>query len=99
MSGRDPRAFWRPSKLAEFNLILWSAWDPIGAGVPLDEYESYAPRVASLLESGADAGALAEALAELRVHRMGLDPALEEDRRAASKLIDWYSQVRTTESV
>ncbi len=33
--------------------ILHSDWDPIGCGVPLDEYDSYARRVPELLQRNA----------------------------------------------
>jgi hypothetical protein len=36
----------------ELRQILWAAWDPIG-GVPRDEYETYAPQIASRLRAGA----------------------------------------------
>lgn len=39
--------------LKRINAILWCDWDPIGCGVPEDEYESYAPEVLRLLNSGA----------------------------------------------
>lgn len=29
--------------------ILWENWDPIGCGVPLDEYDDYVPEVLRLL--------------------------------------------------
>jgi hypothetical protein len=39
--------------------ILWREWDPIGCGVPADEYDDYAPEVVRLLLGGADREALA----------------------------------------
>ena len=35
------------------NAILWKEWDPIGCGVPEDEYESYVWPVYKLLIGGA----------------------------------------------
>jgi hypothetical protein len=35
------------------NTILWKDWDPIGCGVPEDEYESYVWPVYKLLIDGA----------------------------------------------
>lgn len=35
------------------NSILWTDWDPIGCGVPKDEYESYVWPVYKLLIDGA----------------------------------------------
>jgi hypothetical protein len=50
----------------ELRLILWAASDPIGGGVPLDEYDTYAPQVWELLRSGASEDDVA---AHLRSHR------------------------------
>ena len=33
-------------------VILWEDWDPIGAAVPADEYDSYVPDVVRLLQNG-----------------------------------------------
>jgi hypothetical protein len=44
------------------NTILWRDWDPIGCGVPEDEYESYVWPVYKLLIDGAPREAVAEYL-------------------------------------
>ncbi len=44
------------------NTILWKDWDPIGCGVPEDEYESYVWPVYKLLIDGAPREAVAEYL-------------------------------------
>jgi hypothetical protein len=44
------------------NSILWQDWDPIGCGVPEDEYESYLWPVYKLLIDGAPREAVAEYL-------------------------------------
>ncbi len=41
------------------NTILWKDWDPIGCGVPEDEYESYVWPVYKLLLDGAPREAVA----------------------------------------
>lgn len=41
------------------NAILWRDWDPIGCGVPEDEYESYIWPVYKLLIDGAPREAIA----------------------------------------
>jgi hypothetical protein len=79
-------------KLREVNLLLWAAWDPIGLGVPTDEYDSYAPQVLGLLESGAPIEALTAKLSVLRTEQVGLSADPDADRNAAQKLIDWYSE-------
>ncbi len=32
--------------------ILWRDWDPIGCGVPEDEYDDYVPSVVAMLTQG-----------------------------------------------
>lgn len=46
------------------NTILWQDWDPIGCGVPEDEYESYVWPVYKLLIDGAPREAVADYLRE-----------------------------------
>ncbi len=50
--------------LRAVNTVLWRDWDPIGCGVPEDEYESYAPEVVRLLTEDAPAGEIAAYLRE-----------------------------------
>ena len=56
-------------------------WDPIGHGkidvLPQDEYDSYAPRVVSLIESGASDEAIADYLAELESDVIGVGAGLD----------------------
>lgn len=42
--------------------VLHADWDPIGCGVPLDEYDSYAWPVVRLLQQGAGREAIARHL-------------------------------------
>jgi hypothetical protein len=44
--------------------ILWEDWDPIGCGVPEDEYDDYVPDVVRLLLEGADPEVLERHLRE-----------------------------------
>lgn len=46
------------------NSVLWRDWDPIGCGVPEDEYESYVWPVYKLLLDGAPREAIADYLRE-----------------------------------
>jgi hypothetical protein len=93
MAERRPRERWTKATLEQVNLILWAAWDPIGMGVPLDEYEAYVPKVAGLLENGATADEIAGVLGDIRSGAMGIkrDPALDSD--IAWKIVDWYATV------
>jgi hypothetical protein len=49
-------------------------WDPIGAGVPVDEYDSYAPAVTGMLERGSTDHEIAVHLAQIEERSMGLQP-------------------------
>ena len=97
----DARRRWTNQRLRELSFILWTAWDPVGVdGVPLDEYENYAPRIASVLERGGDVAAVTEALARIRGKYMGgdLDPHRDREaavkiREAAVKIAQWFRVV------
>lgn len=54
------------------NAILWRDWDPIGCGVPEDEYESYVWPVYKLLIDGADRESVAEHLRLVACENVGL---------------------------
>ena len=71
-------------------MILWAAWDPIGR-VPRDEYESYAPRIASLLRGGATPDEVAAVLGTIRTETIGLSADPDRDLIVAQKLQDWYA--------
>jgi hypothetical protein len=70
--------------------LLWAAWDPVG-GVPVDEYDAHAPRIASLLASRASPEALAAELDRIRVHELGLESDAERDAAAAEKIAAWFA--------
>jgi hypothetical protein len=72
----------------EFDLLLWAVWDPIGAGVPLDEYTSYTPIVWGLLHRGAAVEEVAALLTKIAVERIGV-PATTSDY-AAERLKQWW---------
>jgi hypothetical protein len=82
-------AWWKRQGAEELRLILWAAWDPIG-GVPRDEYETYAPQIASLLRKGGSPDDVAAALGKIRTETIGLPPNPARDREVAEKLRDWY---------
>ena len=67
--------------------ILWQDWNPIGAGVPEDEYDAYVPKVIRMLESGAGVDELARFLSDFRESIVGsMDRAA--DKRVAQMLYD-----------
>ena len=72
----------------ELGLLLWAVWDPIGAGVPIDEYESYVPVIWKLLEEHVGIEAVSTALAQIAEERIGLDRGTS--RSAAERLTQWW---------
>ena len=78
--------------LTRINEVLHYIWDPIGVrGEPnaRDEYDSYVPRVYSLLESGATAEQIAAHLDMIATEGMGLKSNMDHCRLTALKLLDW----------
>ena len=70
--------------------ILMSEWDPIGCGVPDDEYDSYIPRIYRLIQEGNTVDQLAAYLYKLETISMGLqggEKVMEMDRQVAKSLL------------
>lgn len=70
--------------------LLLNEWDPIGvAGISeaVDEYDSYAMRVFTMLASGATAETIAEYLGWVVTERMELRGNAPHDRQAADKAV------------
>jgi hypothetical protein len=69
-------------------------WDPLdlapGAFAPLDEYDSYAPHVVSLLAAGGSAAQVADHLERLRTGAMGLASDRARDLAVAEELVAWW---------
>jgi hypothetical protein len=68
--------------------ILISEWDPIGFGVPEDEYDSYIPTIYLLMQSCVGIEGLASHLEKLETVSMGLSVNTERNRRVAKMLLD-----------
>ena len=51
--------------------ILWRDWDPIGCGVPEDEYDDYVWPTLRLLQRGAPANEIAAYLRETAAQTIG----------------------------
>ena len=88
-SANEWRDFWRSGGARGLADLLWEVWDPIGGGAR-DEYETYVPRIATLLGSRAPAPALAAELGRIREHELGVEPSPEADRQAAERIIAWF---------
>jgi hypothetical protein len=69
--------------------ILHSEWDPIGCGVPHDEYDSYIPGIYRLLQECGDVRKLAAHLEKLETISMGLPSNSPRNRRVAKS---WFVQ-------
>lgn len=77
--------------------VLYYVWDPIGVRLipqTFHEYSSYVPEVLSILNSGADAAAIAAHLSAIEVKQMGLGPLKPgvkstNAEHAAQCLVDW----------
>ncbi len=74
----------------EIRKILWKEWDPIGCGIPEDEYDSYVPRIHALLEEGADVSYIAYTLEHIATKWMGLGSDLAKDFVIATKIYEMY---------
>lgn len=68
--------------------ILMSDWDPIGCGVPDDEYDSYIPVIYRMLQDDADAVRLSAHLYQLETANMGLRGNKDRCDRTATSLLE-----------
>ena len=68
--------------------ILMSEWDPIGCGVPDDEYDGYIPVIYRLMQARVSIEDLASHLQEIETERMGLPARPEVNRRVAKMLLE-----------
>lgn len=66
-------------KLEKIKRLLWEEWDPIGVAAledwPSDEYNSYAMRIFSMLNSGASIDDVTKYLLWAETENMGLSPS------------------------
>lgn len=74
--------------VAAIRRILISEWDPIGCGVPEDEYDSYIPRIYLFMQALVNVEVLASHLERLETVSMGLRGDLARSRRVAQMLLD-----------
>jgi hypothetical protein len=72
------------------NVVLWTDWDPIGCGVPEDEYDSYVPRILGMLIGKVDKHRLAQHLHTLETVDMGLSGNMERNMRIAERLLELF---------
>ena len=65
-------------------------WDPIGCGVPDDEYDSYIPAIYQLMQLPASVERLADYLQEVETKSMGLTARSDVNRRVATLLLTTF---------
>jgi len=66
-------------------------WDPVGVKpgqfAPEDEYDSYAPQIVSMVESGCSSDVLAAHLEHLSVHKIGVGSNVRTSTKFAAEII------------
>jgi hypothetical protein len=83
---KEPRD-WK-SDVDAIRRILMSEWDPIGCGVPDDEYDSYIGTIYRMMQERASIDVLAAQLNMLVTGPMCLKVQPRKDRRVAELLLD-----------
>lgn len=81
------------AELEQLKSLLFNDWDPIGvAGIPeaVDEYDSYALHLHTMLAAGTSAAAVAEYLNWVVTTRMELTGNPTHDREIAERAIAIY---------
>ncbi len=79
--------------LKSLKRLFWTDWDPIGCGIPDDEYDTYAIRAFGLLKNGSSVDELADYLTSVEVDEIGLTPVSGSKERnitiakAAAKIV------------
>jgi hypothetical protein len=72
----------------ELELLLWAVWDPIGVGVPLDEYANYVPGIWRLLDEQAGPEAISAELKRICDEAIEMDAGTND--QAAERLTAWW---------
>lgn len=75
-------------KFSEVRKVLMNEWDPIGAGVPDDEYDSYVNQILSMPKEEVTSDSLTSYLMMVQNELMGLPPNEAKDRGVAIKLVE-----------
>jgi hypothetical protein len=85
--------WWKQTGRNYVNRVLHDDWNPIGFGMPDDEYSTYAGTVGRLLHEGRSVSEIASYLGSSREY-MGLERRPEDDvvdERIAASLVTWYA--------
>ena len=68
--------------------ILMSEWDPIGCGVPDDEYDGYIPMIYHFMQSRSTVDELASHLQDIETKKICLPARPDVNKRVAKLLLD-----------
>ena len=77
--------------------ILFHEWDPIGCGVPPDEYDSYIPKVYSLLALREPPEKMFEYLWRLETIDMEMPGDRDKTQRVAERLLRLPAEIAAAE--
>ena len=79
------------SKISAIRTVLMSDWDPIGCGVPDDEYDSYIPGIYLLIQLQSDVEILAAYLQYVETESIGLRARPEVNHRVSKILLKLWN--------
>jgi hypothetical protein len=74
-------------QLEKIKMLLWAEWDPIGCGVPKDEYDRYAVEVWRALQRNAGIDEIEAYLKWTESNQMGLSVSCGRNRSIAEKIV------------
>jgi len=83
-------SWWKGRGRYGLNRILLEDWNPIGVGVPDDEYSSYAGTVARMLREGAREEEIAAFLSKAATEHIGVSASPAAERAAAAKCVAYF---------
>jgi hypothetical protein len=95
MTAADHKAM-KNAAMADIRIVesILRLWDPIGVApgkfAPTDEYDSYAPHIVSMVNSGCRPDELASHLEQLAVMTMGIGPGSDLTR---ARSLDFAKQI------
>jgi hypothetical protein len=78
----------RSADVDAIRMILITDWDPIGCGVPDDEYDCYIGAIFALMQRQVSAEELAQHLEMIETRTMCLQSNADRNRRVAKSLLE-----------
>ncbi len=83
------------SALAAVKYLFWTEWDPIGCGVPADEYDAYAIHAFGMLKQGEGVEAVAAYLKHIEDDWITLGTTAETRLAVATKAAELVAPSRS----